>query len=201
MCQPVPRPGGPRFAKPKVMRASLLLCGLLVACGSTDSGSDAASDSGTDAAADSGADVAAEAGPCEPEGEWTWTFGADAGTPEVDHVKIEAAPDAGTGAFKVTFLDRDVPKDTCSPPPDGGADAGADAGPSVITALGTLDASSCTLTVGYSLSWCHSGEQQCQNWSMAVAFSGNTGSGTATKIGGWCMDKQTTEYTLTATKP
>ena len=65
MCQPVPRPGGPRFAKPKVMRASLLLCGLFVACGSTDSGSDAAWDSGSYAAAYSGADVAAEAVPGE----------------------------------------------------------------------------------------------------------------------------------------
>ncbi|MBI3200178.1 MAG: hypothetical protein HYZ29_01470 [Myxococcales bacterium] len=177
------------------MRASLILCALMAACGGTDTQADA------DSGADSGADVLVEAGPCAPEGDWTWTFGTDAGSPQVDHVKIVASPDAGSGAYEVTFLDREVPKDTCTPGPDGGADAGADAGPAVIVASGTLDAASCTVTVGYSLSWCHSGEQQCQDWSIAVVFSGNTATGTAKEVGGWCMDKHTTEYSVTATKP
>jgi hypothetical protein len=130
-------------------------------------------------------------------GNWTWSFQAEAGAPKLDHVLIEAAPDAGAGALKVTFLDRAVPKEMCMPPADGGADSG----PELIDSPASLDAASCTLKVGYSVTWCYSGEDQCESWDISLALSGNGGTGTATEVGGWCMDKQTTSYSITATKP
>lgn len=166
----------------------------MVGCG----GEDAASDPGTDAShTDAGVDAPLEAGPCDPVGDWTLTFQSEAGAPGVDHVKIEADADAGAGALKVTFVDRAEPKDTCMPPADGGTDAG----PELIEAVGSFDAATCTLNVAYSRSWCFSGEQQCEDWSMSLAFSGTTASGSATNIGGWCMDKHTSDYSVTATKP
>jgi hypothetical protein len=176
------------------MRAALILGVLLVGCG----GENAAGDPGVDASnKDAGVDAPVEAGPCDPTGDWTWTFQAEAGTPQLDQVKIETVPDAGSDALKVTFLDRAEPKDTCMPPADGGADAG----PEFIEALGSFNAATCTLSVAYSRSWCFSGESQCEDWNMSLMFSGNTGDGSATRVGGWCMDKHTSQYTVTATKP
>ena len=176
------------------MRAALILGVLLVGCG----GENAAGDPGVDASnKDAGVDAPVEAGPCDPIGEWTLTLQAEAGTPGNDHVKIAAGADAGANALKVTFVDRAEPKDTCMPPADGGADAG----PELIEAVGTFDAATCTLSVDYARTWCFSGEQQCDDWSMSLTFSGTTASGSATSIGGWCMDKHTSEYTVTATKP
>lgn len=177
--------------------AFLGLVSALSAC--SDDGSSGSGDA-TDAGNDVTADVPVEAGPCEPFGDWTWTFQAEAGSPQLDHVKIEAAPDAGADAVKVTFLDRTVPKDMCSPP-DGGADAGADAAPEIVDAFGTLDLASCTLKVGYGMTWCYSGEQQCETWDISVTLAGSSGSGSASEVGGWCMDKHTTAYAVTATKP
>jgi len=136
-----------------------------------------------------------DAGSCEPAGDWTWTFQPEAGASKVDHVSIETAADAGPNALRVVFLDRQVPKDTCMP-----SDAGADAGPELIEATGTLDPASCTLTVGYSQSWCQSGEQQVESWDIALTLSGSSGQGTATAVSGWTMQKYTTTYTVTAAK-
>lgn len=181
---------------PTVMRNALLgpvfASLLLAACsGENATGADA-SDSGTP---DTGADTGVDAGPCEPSGSWTWTFQAEAGASRVDHVTVASAPDAGKDELTVTFLDRLVPEDQCMP-----SDAGSDAGPELVATIATLDPTTCTLKVGYSHSWCMSGEDQVESWAIDLTFAGSTGQGTATEISGWTMQKYTTNYVVTAQK-
>ncbi|MCK6532265.1 MAG: hypothetical protein L6Q84_04760 [Polyangiaceae bacterium] len=184
-------------APTSVFAACLLLC---VACSGEGESDPAGNDSGlpdtgADAALDASGDTAVEAGPCEPAGNWTWTFAAEAGAPLTDHVTVTAEPDAGTDAWRVTFLERQKQKDQCMP-----SDAGADAGPELIEATGTLDPKGCALSVGYSQSWCMSGEDQVESWDISLTLAGNAGQGTATRVSGWVMDKHTTQYAVTAQK-
>lgn len=177
---------------PTVMRNALLgpvfASLLLAACSGENASGAGASDSGTP-------DTGLDAGPCEPSGNWTWTFQAEAGASRVDHVTVASAPDAGKDAFTVTFLDRQVPEDQCMP-----SDAGSDAGPELVAAIATLDPATCTLKVGTSHSWCMSGENQVESWDITLTFAGSTGQGTATEISGWTMQKYTTNYVVTAQK-
>jgi hypothetical protein len=165
---------------------------LLSAC-SGESAADPGDDDG--GLPDGGTEAALDGGPCEPLGSWTWTFQAEAGAPRVDHVTVTAAPDAGAGEVEVTFVDRQVAVDQCMP-----GDGGSDAGPEPIAATGTLDAQSCTLKVGYSQSWCMSGEQQHESWDITLTLAGQAGQGTATEVSGWTMQKYTTDYAVTAKK-
>lgn len=187
---------GPCVALPGVMRIAALAPAiaslLLAACSGESAAGPGGADSGTP---DTGADVGVDAGPCEPIGKWTWTFQAEAGSPRVDHVVVAEGPDAGAGALTVTFLERQVETDQCLP-----SDAGSDAGPELVVASATLDPATCSLNVGYSQSWCLSGEQQSESWDIDLTFSGSTGQGTATEISGWTMQKFTTTYVVTAQK-
>ncbi|MFO0564604.1 MAG: hypothetical protein U0263_03020 [Polyangiaceae bacterium] len=166
--------------------------GWVVACGSSDSQSDTPKDSGSDATTDASLD----AGACEPTGSWIWQSVSEGGTPKDDHVLVEAAPDAGPNQLKVTFSDRLPEQDACSIPDAGDADAALEP----IAALGTLDPASCKLTVSYSQSWCYSGEQQCETWSFEVTLAGDLVHGSASRDGGWCMDKYQTDYQMSGQK-
>lgn len=172
--------------RPAPMRFLFALVLLASACGESATDTDT-KDSGLP-------DAVAEAGPCEPFGNWTWSFQVEAGAPLTDHVTLAPAPDGGEGV-SVTFQDRTLNQDQCSP-----SDAGADAAPELVVAPGTLDLTTCSLSVGYQESWCQSGEQQFLSWDIALTFAGSSGQGTAKKVSGWTMQKYETSYTVTATK-
>jgi hypothetical protein len=148
-------------------------------------------DGGADVDHELDADAAAEPAPCEPYGTWTVSYTADAGSPPTTETLL-VAPDPDAGGISVTFADRQPPVDTCSIP-----DAGNGA---TWSAAGTLDPATCTLTATYDASWCMSGEQQCDAFTLTLALAGSMGSGTAHEHGGWCMDQHDRDFGATATK-
>ena len=172
-------------------------------CSSTDTGgsqgtTDAAHDSPADGGNDAVSEASPEAGPCEPLGSWLLHYAGDAGTEPDEKILVETSVDAGPGEPHLTFLDRVPEKDSCSYPGDGGQqDASASAN---LQGSATLDGASCTLTGGYYQTWCMSGEDQCDKWTLTLTLTGTKGSGVADWKGGWCMDQHTSQYLVTATK-
>jgi hypothetical protein len=158
-----------------------LLCGawFWAAC---SGGATAAGGSG-DAGSDSSL---AEAGACEPEGAWQVSYASDAGAPPAESIQVARA---GMG-LDVAFTDREPPQDRCLP----------DAGPGTASVTADFDETSCTLEATWSTSWCESGEQQCERFTLVLRFGGDAASGTATREGGWCSDKRLSEYVATAAR-
>ncbi len=175
---------------------------LAAGCGGDDTSDGAGGTAGTGGAsgsggtvADAAADAPAEAGACEPVDHWALSYAVvEAGVPPSSETVVVSQADGG--GYQLTWLDRTVPQDQCSPNPDGGSDAGSEP----VTVPATFDAASCTLMAEWNASWCQSGEQQCDTFELTLTFSGATATGTADWSGGWCMQKQSASYTVSGTK-
>jgi hypothetical protein len=163
--------------------------------GNAGAGGSAGTGNSAGTTADAASDAPVEAGPCEPVDHWALTYAPlEAGPSQTAETVVISEADAG--GYELTWLDRTVPQDQCSPNPDGGSDAGS--GP--VTVSASFDAATCTLSATWNASWCQSGEQQCDTFDLSLTLSGATASGSAERAWGWCMQKQHASYAVSGIK-
>lgn len=161
----------------------------LFALGLAGCGDDATDASpANDAGSDGGVDVATDAGPCDPFGTWSVTT-LDAGADATERVSV-ARGDGG--ALAVAFVDRAPPTSSCGLP-DGGPAATS-------SASGTFDAATCALVLEYHATYCYSGEDQCENAKLTLRVTNDAASGVASIASGACMDLQSVDRDVTATR-
>lgn len=112
---------------------------------------------------------------CELRGRWDVRYEGDAGgcAPGADQLSVTSGADGG---LEVTFVGRDAPASSCSPQT-----------PSTAATTVEVTGQGCTLKVKRELSWCTSGEGQCDRRELTLApCSDGTLQGTLSYVRCWC---------------